>query len=193
MRRVGKAKHQRVCPFWVGYFLASPIRALFHDPDGILAPHVSSGMHVLDVGSAMGFFSLPLARLVGPGGRVICVDVQEKMLRGLKRRARRANLAERIETRVCDPDSLRVADLASKIDFVLAFAVVHEIGDKARFFKEVAGVLKSGCRLLFAEPRGHVSKAAFEESLRLAKENGLEEAASAQIARSRAAVLERVR
>jgi ubiquinone/menaquinone biosynthesis C-methylase UbiE len=186
-----KAQHHRVCPVWVGYLLASPIRTLFQNPQKILAPHVNLGMRVLDVGPAMGFFTLPLARLVGPSGRVICVDVQEKMLGALMRRARRANLADRIEARVCDPDSLRVADLVLKIDFVLAFAVVHEVGNAVRLFGEVRSVLKPGGRALLAEPRGHVSERAFQETLSVAEHNGLRKIDSLKIARSHAAILER--
>ena len=192
MTGMAHAQHHRVCPVWAGYFLVSPIRALLQNPQKILAPHISLGMHVLEVGPAMGFFTLPLARLVGPTGRVICVDVQEKMLGALMRRARRANLADSIEARVCDADSLRVADLVLNIDFVLAFAVVHEIGDAARFFREVQSVLKPRGRVLFAEPRGHVSERAFQEALSVAEHNGLQEFDSLKIARSRAAILERV-
>jgi ubiquinone/menaquinone biosynthesis C-methylase UbiE len=180
---------RRACPVWVGYLLASPIRTLLHNPQKILAPHVSSGMRVMDVGSAMGFFSLPLARLVGPSGRVICVDLQEKMLQALLRRARRADLADRIKTRVCGADSLQVADLASQIDFVLAFAVVHEVRDASRFFSEVQSVLKPHGRVLFAEPRGHVRTGAFQESLAIAERNGLAKVDALQIARSHAVLL----
>jgi len=137
----------------------------------------------------MGFFSLPLATLVGPNGRVICVDVQGKMLHALLRRARRANLADRIQTRVCEANSLGVADLAAEIDFVLAFAVVHEVGNVAGFFSEVQGVLKPKGRVLFAEPRGHVSERAFQESLSIAEHNGLQQVDSLKIARSHAVVL----
>jgi ubiquinone/menaquinone biosynthesis C-methylase UbiE len=186
------AEQHRVCPVWVGYLLANPIRSLLQNPQRILAPHVRAGMHVLDVGPAMGFFTLPLARIVGPEGRVICVDVQERMLRTLLRRARRANLADRIEARGCDADSLRVADLARTIDFVLAFAVVHEMGNALRFFGEAKSVLAPSGRILFAEPRGHVSAGAFQESLAVATQAGLRQIESLKIARSHAAILERV-
>jgi len=162
------------------------------NPQKILAPHVSSGMRVLDVGPAVGFFTLPLARLVGPSGRVICVDVQEKMLDALLRRARRASLTDRIEARVCDADSLHVADLVHEIDFVLAFAVVHEVGNAARVFRELQSVLKPRGRVLFAEPKGHVSERAFHESLSVAEHNGLQKVGSLKIARSHAAILEQV-
>jgi ubiquinone/menaquinone biosynthesis C-methylase UbiE len=191
MTTTAKAHSHRVCPVWVGYLLASRIRTLLHNPQKILGPHVRSGMHVMDIGPAMGFFSLPLARLVGPGGRVVCVDVQEKMLRALLRRARRAQLADRIETRVCDADSLRVDDLAGKVDFVLAFAVVHEVGYAGRFFSEVQRVLKRRGRVLFGEPRGHVSERAFEESLSFATQSGLTKVDTPKIARTHAVVLEK--
>ena len=96
---------ERVCPVWVGYLLASPVRKLFQNPKKILAPYVEDGMKVLDVGCAMGFFSLPLARMIGSNGKVICVDVQEKMIKSLEKRAQKAGLANRIETRVCRHNS----------------------------------------------------------------------------------------
>lgn len=84
---------QHVCPWWIGYFLASPIRRISFDPRKILAPFVSEGMTVLEPGPGMGFFTLELARAVGPKGRVVAVDVQAKMLAALERRARRAGLS----------------------------------------------------------------------------------------------------
>jgi protein-L-isoaspartate O-methyltransferase len=64
-----------VCPWWVGYLLVSPLRRFFQDPGEVLGPHVREGMTVLEIGPGMGYFSLPLARLVGKEGRVLCVDV----------------------------------------------------------------------------------------------------------------------
>jgi ubiquinone/menaquinone biosynthesis C-methylase UbiE len=185
------AHHHHICPVWIGHLLASPVRKLLQNPDRILGPHVKPGMRALDVGPGMGFFTLPLARLVGPTGRVICVDVQEKMLAGLVRRARRAGLADRIEPRACGAESLRVADLALQIDFVLAFAVVHETSDAARFFREVGSVLRPGGRVLLAEPSGHVSEAAFQETLSVAEDQGLRQVCPLKVPRSRAAILER--
>ena len=74
-----------VCPWWLGYLLASPLRRLLQDPVEIVKPYVEEGMTVLDVGCGMGFFSLPLANLVGEKGRVVCIDLQEKMIKGLLR------------------------------------------------------------------------------------------------------------
>ena len=65
---------EHVCPVWVGYLLASPVRKLIQNPKKLLSPYVEEGMTVLDAGCAMGFFSLPMARMVGPNGKVICGD-----------------------------------------------------------------------------------------------------------------------
>ena len=122
-----------VCPWWLGYLLASPLRRLLQDPVEIVKPYAEEGMTVLDVGCGMGFFSLPLANLVGEKGRVVCIDLQEKMIKGLLTRAKKAGLTDRIDARVCSQSSLGVSDLAGKIDFALAFALVHEVPDKDMF------------------------------------------------------------
>jgi len=72
-----------VCPWWIGYLLASPLRRLQCDPAALLAPYVREGVAVLEPGPGMGFFTLELARRVGPTGRVIAVDIQPRMIDGL--------------------------------------------------------------------------------------------------------------
>ncbi len=183
--------HQHMCPVWVGYLLASPLRAIFQNPQKILAPYVTQGMHVLDAGCAMGFFSLPMARLVGPTGRVVCVDLQQKMIDSLSHRARRNGVGGRIQTRLCVSDSLGIADLTGQIDFALAFAVVHEVPSASTLFAELYATLKPGGRLLFAEPRGRVSKYSFNESIETAEAQGFAVVGSPIIPRCHAAVLKK--
>src|ERR1700751_1710102 len=98
---------EHVCPWWVGYFLLSPVRRWSQNPDQMLAPYVTPGMLVLGPGPGMGFFTLPLARRVG-SGHVIAVDVQARMLKALRRRAEKAGLEQRIETRLAAPESLGI-------------------------------------------------------------------------------------
>ncbi len=69
--------------------LLSPLRKRRVNPAGLVRPYICKGMTVLDLGCAMGFFSLPMAELAGPAGRVICVDLQKRMIAGLERRARK--------------------------------------------------------------------------------------------------------
>ncbi len=182
---------KRVCPWWLGYLLLNPFRRFYQNPDKVLSPFVTNGMTVLEVGPGMGFFSLPLAGMVGPGGKVICVDVQEKMLLALKRRADAAGLAARIVTRVCTPASLCFDDFNGKIDFCLAFAVVHEVPDQANFFAEISHALKPGALCLFAEPKGHVTAREFEVSRGIAGEKGLRRVGNPDIPWCRTALLKK--
>lgn len=182
---------QRVCPWWLGYFLASPIRRFLEDPHDIVDPFVRDGMTVLEPGPGMGFFTLELARRVGPKGRVIAPDVQQKMLDGLKRRARRAGLLDRIETRLASSDSMRIEDLAGQVDFTLAYALVHEIPDPGEFFLQVSAALKTTAGVLLVEPAGHVNAAEFERELQLADSMGLRLIDRPSLKRRHAAVLQK--
>lgn len=175
---------QRVCPVWIGYLLASPLRKLIQNPDAVLAPYVREGMTVLDFGCAMGFFSIPLARMVGATGKVICVDMQEKMLKSLEKRARKAGVSSRIEARLCDQHSLGLQEFAGRIDFALAFAVVHEVPDHPRLFGELAAVVKPSGSLLVAEPKGHVRRDDFAHSVSIAEQQGFSVVGRPQIGRS---------
>jgi ubiquinone/menaquinone biosynthesis C-methylase UbiE len=140
----------------------------------------------------MGFFTLDLARMVGPNGHVIAVDIQPKMLERLIRRAARAGLKERIETREPKGENLGVDDLAGKVDFVLAFAVVHELPSMVGFFAEVHRALRVGGKMLVAEPKLHVSEAAISETITLAKKVGFKEEATPAIRGSRSVLFSRL-
>ena len=120
----------------------------------------------------MGFFSLPMARLIGDQGKVYSIDLQERMLHSLRKRAVKNKLQHIINARQCSQDSLEVKDLSNKIDFALAFAVVHEILDKQNLFREIYDSLRQGGVLLISEPRDHVSKEAFQEFLSIAESIG---------------------
>jgi ubiquinone/menaquinone biosynthesis C-methylase UbiE len=182
---------KRVCPVWVGYLLASPVRRLFENPEKMFNPYIREGMKVLDIGCAMGFFSLPFARMVGSDGKVVCVDVQEGMIRSLKKRAQKAELSGRIETRVCQPDSLTIDDLEEGIDLAVALSVVHEVPDPAGLFSQIYEAIKPGGRLLVAEPKGHVSEEEFDTTVSQAEQNGFEAIETPRIGRYRAFLFEK--
>ena len=182
---------QHVCPIWVGYLLASPLRRLSQKPEKILNPYIKPGMTVIDIGCAMGFFSLPTARMVGPDGRVVCVDVQPRMINSLRRRATRAGLIERMDLRACPEDSLGVDDLAGKIDFVLAIAVAHEVPDVPGLMTQIRDLLNPQGRCLLAEPSGHINADEFAKTVALAEKAGLKIIDRPKTKRSRAVLLER--
>lgn len=164
-------KNEPVCPWWLGYVLITPVRKLKHNPYKILSPHIKKGMNVLDFGSAMGFFSLPLAELTGERGSVYCVDIQEKMLEKLEKRAEKAGLSQIIKPRLVG-ETYNTDELQSKIDFIMLFAVVHEVPDRQQLFNDLFKVARTGCKVLFAEPKGHVGITNFQYSLQLAQVAG---------------------
>ena len=181
--------HNRVCPWWLGYILVSPLRRLLYDPQEILRPYVTEGMNVLDLGCGMGFFSLPAARMAGKTGKVVCVDLQEKMIKGLLRRSDKTGLSDRIDARVCRQDSLALDDITGQIDFALAFALIHEVPDKERFLSETSAAMKETGGLLIAEPKGHVSKEGFDKTVSTARHAGFKVVGDVSIRRSYAVLL----
>ena len=179
---------QHVCPVWIGYLLASPIRRLVENPKKILGPLVAPGSTVVDVGCAMGFHSLDLARLVGPKGRVICLDIQQEMLDGLVKRARRKGLHQVIEPRLCTQNRLGLDDVAGRVELVCAFNVVHETSLPRRFLRECSRALTPEGQLLIVEPRGHVTAGAFAETTASATALGLVQQPAPSIWRSLSAL-----
>ena len=180
---------ERVCPWWLGYLLACPMRRWLLKPEVLLGPYLREGMTVLEPGPGMGFFTLPMSRMIGPAGRIIVIDIQAKMLESLRRRALKAGTSERIDTRLAQPDSLGINDLNNCVDFVLAFAVVHELPSPAVFFREAAAAMKTGALMLFAEPAGHVTPEKFQAEIEAACAAGLEVTAQPVIRRNHAAIL----
>jgi len=179
--------HQsRICPWWQAYTFDNPLRRLFHKPGKMLSPYVEPGMRVLDIGCGMGYFSIAMAKMVGPGGAVLAVDVQQKMLDVTMKRAARAGVQERINPLLMDVLSL--GDIG-KVDFALAFWVVHEVPDQKRFFGLMQAALLPESRLLIAEPLFHVRRTAFERTLKIAHDTGFVPEEAPRIAFSRTTCL----
>ncbi len=158
-----------LCPWWLGYLLDNPARRWVHPPD-MLGRWVRPGMTVLDLGCCHGQFSLAMARMVGPEGRVIAVDLQAAMLAVLATRASKAGLADRVDIRQASARGLGVSEA---LDFALAFYVLHEVRDQAGVLRGLARALKPTGRLLVLEPIIHISHRHFEAELTLAEEAGL--------------------
>jgi ubiquinone/menaquinone biosynthesis C-methylase UbiE len=145
-------------------------------------------MTVLDAGCGMGFFTIGMARLLEGEGTVLAVDLQEGMLEGLRKRAKRAGVADNITPVQCTPESLGVE---GPVDFALAFWMVHETPDREAFLSEVHSVLKPGGHLLITEPLFHVSAKAFNETLAMAWHAGFRLVSSPRIFFSRTALLKK--
>ena len=175
-----------VCPWWCAYTFDHRLRRVFHKPERILEPYVKPGMTVLDLGCGMGYFSIPMARMVGGAGQVLAVDIQQQMLDVLMRRARKAGVHGRIRPHLCEPERLCVEQ---PVDFALAFFMVHETPDPARFLDQVAATLKRGAQFLYVEPKWHVPRRDFDQMLEYALNSGFSLAGRPQISISHSALL----
>lgn len=164
--------NKMVCPWWMGYLLANPVRRLFQKPEKILAPYIKKGDKILEIGPGMGFFSIPMAGMTGEKGRVYCVDLQPKMLTVLSKRGKKAGVGSIIETRLATAQSLNISDIYGSLDFTLLFAVVHEVPDPGELFSEVYKALRPGGTMLISEPSGHVTKNGFQATVKTALEKG---------------------
>ena len=181
---------KRVCPWWICFTFDNVLRKLFHDPDQILRPYINEGSVVLDIGPGMGYFSIPLAKMVGENGRVIAADIQERMLSALEKRAKRSGVQQRITLHLCFSDSLGVT---SKVDFILAFWMMHEVPDQQRFLAELLASLKDNGAFLLVEPKIHTAKADFAETVYLASQAGFTLCENPEIFLSRCALFKKAK
>jgi ubiquinone/menaquinone biosynthesis C-methylase UbiE len=159
-----------VCPWWLTYTFDNPLRRLLHDRRALLGPLVREGMTVADLGCGMGFFTVALAELVGPGGRVLAVDVQPRQLEHAGRRCERAGVRDRVELVRADG---RGPMLRGPVDLALSFWMLHEVEAPDAFVDEVVAALRPGAAWLVAEPRLHVGAARFAEEVALLERRGL--------------------
>ena len=83
--------------------LEGPDREEWQEPDRIMdALGIFDGARVADVGAGGGWFTVRLARRVGPNGRVYAEDIQSQMIDSIARRVQGENLAN-VETKLGTP------------------------------------------------------------------------------------------
>ena len=177
----------RVCPVELSGSLDNKWRRRLQNPQKILSPFLSPGLKVLDIGCGPGFFSIEIAKMIGDKGKLYSVDLQEGMLNLIKKKIAGTELESRIHLIKSDADGF---SLPEKVDFILAFYMVHEVPDKENLFKLFKSFLNANGKLLFIEPKlFHVSKKEFELSLQLAKNAGFNISKAPKLAFSHTAVL----
>jgi ubiquinone/menaquinone biosynthesis C-methylase UbiE len=176
----------RVCPPSVIKWLNHPMRKLIQNPKKIMGAFVKPGDVAVDVGCGGGFFAVELADMVGENGRVIAVDLQEEMLEFTRNLAAKRHVLERITLHRCDAENIALPE--EKVDFVLAFYVVHEVPNRRAFLSQISRLMKSDARFLMIEPKHHVTPELYESILGDATSAGLEKFAEIKIAFSRGVV-----
>ncbi len=176
----------RVCPVEKAGGLDHFLRRWVQNPKRILKPFISEGMTVLDLGCGPGYFTLEMALLLNGTAKVIAADLQQGMLDKVHKKIAGTTLENRIKLHKCESDKIGITE---KVDFVLAFYMVHEVPNQEKMFAELKSILKSEGKIFIIEPNFHVSKASFKQTLDISEQNGFKILENPKMLFSRTAIL----
>jgi predicted methyltransferase len=138
-------RHGRLFPPQDLGLLEGPDREAWQKPDEIMdALAIADGSAVADIGAGAGWFTIRLARRVGPNGIVYAQDVQRQMLEAIRRRVAREGLRN-VETRLGSDSTPNLP--ARSLDAVLVVDVYPEVENRVTFLRNLAGALKPGGRI----------------------------------------------
>jgi predicted methyltransferase len=137
--------HGRLFPPQNLGLLELPDRDEWQKPDQIMdALAIADGSAVADIGAGAGWFTIRLARRVGPNGMVFAQDVQRQMLEAIRRRVAREGLRN-VSTRLGTDSSPNLPPHA--LDAILVVDVYPEVQDRVTFLRNLAAALKPGGRI----------------------------------------------
>ncbi len=119
-------------------------------PDRVMdAVGVKPGMVIGEVGAGRGRYTLPLARRVGPAGRVLANDIDEDALAVLKSRCREEGLSQ-VDIVLGLEDDPRFPSQA--LDMVVMVWVYHHIESAVPFLRNLKSSLKPGATVVILDP-----------------------------------------
>jgi predicted methyltransferase len=136
------AQHARLFPPELLGQLEGPDRDAFQRPDQVMdALHIAEGSVVADLGAGGGWFTVRIARRVGPNGRVYAEDIQNEMVESIRRRVQREELRN-VTTVLGTPVDPQIPEGA--LDAALIVDAYHEMEQPIALLKNVAKALKPG-------------------------------------------------
>jgi ubiquinone/menaquinone biosynthesis C-methylase UbiE len=128
--------------------LEAPDRDLWQPPERIMdALGIAEASVVADVGAGSGWFTVRLARRVGPNGIVYAQDVQAEMLSAITRRVQREGLTNVRPVLGRGNDPRFPAAAMGKLDAILLVGTYFEIEDRVTMLRNLAAALKPGGRI----------------------------------------------
>jgi len=132
-------------------WLTRPKRIQEEDPDRMLsALDIKKGSAVADIGAGVGYHVWRLAEIVGPTGKVIGEDIQDGMIRLLKKNVDDRKLRN-VEIVLGTPTDPKLP--AKALDLVLMVDVYHEFSEPATMMKHIQNALKPDGRVVLVEFR----------------------------------------
>jgi ubiquinone/menaquinone biosynthesis C-methylase UbiE len=140
-----RPRHGRLFPPEDLGVLEGPDRDAWQMPDAVMdALGVADGSSVADIGAGGGWFTVRLARRVGPNGTVYAQDVQPQMLEAIRRRVEREGLRN---VRTVKGDATNPRLLPSSVDAIIIVDAYHEFENPVALLGHLARALKPGGRL----------------------------------------------
>jgi ubiquinone/menaquinone biosynthesis C-methylase UbiE len=134
------AQHSRLFPPTELGMLEGPDRESYQRPEQIMdALYIGEGSVVADVGAGGGWFTVRLARRVGPNGIVYAQDVQSQMIQAIEGRVRGEGLrnVRMVLGTAADPKLPHGA-----LDAMLIVDTYHEMEDPIRQLRNLSKALK---------------------------------------------------
>ena len=132
-------------------WLTRPERIQEEDPDRMLAAlDIKKGAVVADIGAGVGYHVWRLAEIVGPAGKVIGEDIQDGMIRLMKKNIEDRKL-KNVEIVLGTPNDPRLP--AKALDLVLMVDVYHEFSEPVTMMKHIKDALKADGRVVLVEFR----------------------------------------
>jgi ubiquinone/menaquinone biosynthesis C-methylase UbiE len=130
------------------------------------------GQTILELGPGPGYYSVEASRMIGPAGRLLCLDLQRGMLDILSSRLRDAG-ANNAELVVADATRIPLA--GTSVDRAFLVTVLGEVPDQDGALGELRRVLKPGGLLGFAESLGDPDIVFLGKLRSMCQEHGFEE------------------
>ncbi len=128
------------------HHLEDPQRADWQKPEDVMAKlGLKPGDAVADLGAGSGYFTLRLARAVGPQGKVYAVDVIPEMLDYIRQRAQLVGV-KNIQLVQALPQDPKL--LPASVDLIFICDTLHHISDRRTYFPLLARALRPGGRLV---------------------------------------------
>ena len=132
------------------------------------------GMRVADLGAGSGVFTVPLAKAVGPDGRVYPIDIDTGLLAIVADKAKAEGLAN-VETVVAGQTDPRLPEL---VDLIFLCDTLHHLPDQDSYVRQFAKLLRPGGRVVVIEfAEGHWPEGHEEFAIRPAQVDGWMQAA----------------
>jgi ubiquinone/menaquinone biosynthesis C-methylase UbiE len=152
---IGKFYMGREIAYVMGHqaadWLERKVRVKEERTDKLLkALDLKPGMVIADVGAGSGYFSFPMAKQVGPKGKVLAVDIQKEMLDIIRRRMKRDKVTN-VEPVLETETSPKLP--ANSVDLILMVDVYHEFSRPFEMAEAMVKALKVGGKMVFVEYR----------------------------------------